>query len=79
VAEHMPNGITIAMKIRGMLGIRRPTLLRNPITSIGWNIQAFSSAGMQNIWWLKFITTLDLSFVMNILIPWPLSFLSPSW
>jgi hypothetical protein len=32
--------------------IRRPTLLMNPITSIGRNMQAFSPVDMQNIWWV---------------------------
>jgi hypothetical protein len=39
--HNMPHGITVDMKIRGIPGIRRPTLLRNPITSIRPNMQAF--------------------------------------
>jgi hypothetical protein len=47
-----PHGITVAMKIRGMLEIQRPTLLRNHVTSIRRNMQDFSLVGMQNIWWV---------------------------
>jgi hypothetical protein len=46
------HGIIVAMKIRGMLGIQRPTLLRNPVTSIGRKMQDFSSVRMRNIWWV---------------------------
>jgi hypothetical protein len=30
----------------------KATLLRNPVTSIGWYMHAFSPVGMRNIWWV---------------------------
>jgi hypothetical protein len=47
-----PHEITVAMKIRRMIEIRTPTLLRRPVTSIGQNMHAFSSIGLHNIWWV---------------------------
>jgi hypothetical protein len=46
----MPHGITVAIKIRGMLRIRRPTMLSNPTTNIGQNIDGVCYCRQVNLY-----------------------------